>query len=133
MNPVTILDRLTDSLGAFLLRLGEQCIALLGRATSLPTGYQVLLGLGLAGGMGLCFLWMRSAFGDAAAIAKGVRKAGRDYADAKQALAIRDRRKAWGYLMGVAFLLAVGALVLFLVLAMRSPSSPPPVSDFSGR
>ena len=127
INPLRLLDEGTTQLGDWLLDLVPRVGALLRSLTVLPAGIQIVLVIGTLVALGLSFMLMRKAFLDARAIRQGVREA-RDRSRAARAdLALRDRRKAFGYVMfiGVAIVAVILAVFVYQSIVHAGGNVPP--------
>ena len=121
LNPVRLVDEVTDRLGALLIDGAKSLSYLVKHLTTLPAGFQVVIAL-----VGVTL----RAFGDARGIWSRFRRASADSSKAKADLATGDRRKALGYLLLVGALVCLAALVAFVYHSWEGPSPP---SGFRGR
>lgn len=114
LDPIRLFDEATTRLGNLVLDAIPRFQAYLKSLTGLPAGLQVLIVIGGLVVLGLSFFLMRKAFVDAAAIQQGVRQATDRSREARAELAIRDRRKAFAYIMVVGVVLAAAFLAIFV-------------------
>jgi hypothetical protein len=130
LNPVRLVDEVTDRLGALLIDGAKSLSYLVKHLTTLPAGFQVVIALVGVGLVALLVALTLRAFGDARGIWSRFRRASADSSKAKADLATGDRRKALGYLLLVGALVCLAALVAFVYHSWEGPSPP---SGFRGR
>jgi hypothetical protein len=139
LNPLRVLDALTDRLGAFLIEMGLQMGALTKHVATLPAWIQVMVTLSSVAALGFMALMTLKALGRGRGIVGDFRKASTKQAEAKEALPVADWHRAKGYVMAVGLMLVMGVLLLFLVQSWRAsgktelPENVPTIGGFSGR